>query len=519
MKLQERLIAFWFLISLATAHAQTNPIYENLPVGKYKVGFKIITLTDDTRVTMPEYNYMGEKNDGDRTRKITIHLWYPANVNSGKRKLTYGEYCYNHLLTSTNAILTEEQKTAQFNNRRTAINRWFGQPTDEAWKRLLETPLMAHSEASAIQDKFPLLIGMLRPLSTSITNELMASNGYVVAMLLQENFNVSSFPDMALSDIPSLQLVISRLMKTENINENAIGTFGFSGSGFVQVLLAMHDYRIKALADIESGIYMDGLYEPLAKSNYYNPSKLRVPFLHIFSRDLSKQEKFIADFEVKTKFSERYQLLLNQPGLHHWDFAAEGYTSCLLLNNRGEAQNNIQQSFELANTYLLNFFNAKLKADPAGVKFISSKPSLPNVQDDLWDIKVLGPLKPPPTVSEFESMIRKKGIQEAVSIVNSTLKNDSSSNLLQGFTLNNLGYTFLNEKKYQESIGVFKLNANLHPEAAGWIDSLAEAYEAVEDKENMKSISRQVLAILSKKETLTDGEKALKETAERRMKM
>ena len=135
---------------------------------------------------------------------------------------------------------------------------------------------------------------------------------------------------------PTCGLSLAFLDKNSGIDNDNIGTFGFSGSGFSQVLFAMNDYRIKAVADIESGIYMDNLFQNFSASNYYIPSKLRIPFLHIFSRDLSKQEKFIDEFETKTKFAKRYRLLLNQPALHHWDFAAEGYTASIFLNNRGD---------------------------------------------------------------------------------------------------------------------------------------------------------------------------------------
>ena len=48
-----------------------------------RVGFRIITIIDSTRVTKPLYNYFGEKETGDRHRKISIHLWYPAKPNTG----------------------------------------------------------------------------------------------------------------------------------------------------------------------------------------------------------------------------------------------------------------------------------------------------------------------------------------------------------------------------------------------------------------------------------------------------
>ena len=67
-------ITIIILLYSITAAAQTNLIYQNLPVGKYAVGFKIFTIIDDSRITKPEYNYLGEKNENDRRRKITIHL-------------------------------------------------------------------------------------------------------------------------------------------------------------------------------------------------------------------------------------------------------------------------------------------------------------------------------------------------------------------------------------------------------------------------------------------------------------
>jgi hypothetical protein len=511
-----KLLTICIILGWIAADAQVNPIYENLPTGKYAVGFKIITINDDSRVSMPEYNYLGEKHEGDRTKKITIHLWYPAVSNSDKRKITYGEYAYNHLLNTTGESITTERISRELTSRRGSVRSWFGEPSDEAWKKLLSLQLLAQPEATPEPGKFPLLIGMLRPLSTSITIEMLASNGYVIAMVKYPGMYQAPLSNTV--EIADMQHAIAHVVKSGIADETRIGAFGFSGSGFTQILFGMYDYRIKAVADLESGLYMEGLYQQFSASNYYNPSRLRVPFLHIFSKDLSKQEKYIDDFEKKTKFSERYQLLLNQPGLHHWDFAAEGYASCLVLKNRGVEQGNIQKSFELVNIYLLNFFNAKLMGDTGAQSFLASKPTLSATPSALWDIKLYSALKPPPNSIEFEAIIRVKGIEYALEIVRNTIKSDSSSNLWQGFVLNRLGSLFLTDKKYPEAIGVFKLNTEFHPDDANLHDSLAEGYEAAGDKTTMKLVSKRVLDLLGKKETLTDFEKSLKETAEQRLK-
>ena len=511
-----RVLFFVFSFAILEAAAQVNPVYERLPVGKYEVGFKIFTVADDARIDQPEYNYIGEKNAGDRRKKITVHLWYPAQATVNSKRIKYSDYCYNDLLTTTKGVIAPGEINVQLNNRRSSVERWFGKTTDAAWNKLLETSMLAQPGALPVKGNFPLLIGTLRSLSTSVVNEMLASNGYVVAMIKNESY--SSFAESALTLIPDMQFVISYLGKTAGINTNNVGTFGFSGSGFTQVYLAMRDDRIKALADIESGIYMDQLYQDFSASNYYAPTKLHVPFLHIFSRDLSKQEKFIGDFDTKTKFSKRYRLIVNQPAMHHWDFAAEGYTSAIFLNNRGDQQNNIRQSFEIASMYLLNFFNAELKHDAGAEKFLSSKPSLQNIPSSLWDIAVYDASKPAPGRSDFEYIIKAKGIDEAVAITRNTIKNDSLSNLWQWYNLNGLGYDFLGQKKYKEAVAIFKLNSDLHPDDPNLFDSLAEGYELSGDKENAKKISGMVMELLAKKDSLSDAEKGLKGNAEKRLK-
>ncbi|MFI5155724.1 MAG: tetratricopeptide repeat protein [Chitinophagales bacterium] len=503
-----------FFITCHLGFGQKNPVFERLPVGKYAVGFKILTIFDDSRMDRPEFNYLGEKNEGDRRRKITMHIWYPAVANTGKKRLVYADYCYNERLSNSSELIAESLKNGQLESERRSVENWFGKSTDGAWDSLIRAPMLAEMEAEPIKEKMPLLIGMLRSISTSITNEMLASNGYVVVMV--RGNGAGSFALSALNDIPDMQHAIQWLNGKENINDR-IGSFGFSGSGFSQVLFAMHESRVNALADIESGIYMEGLFQGLSASNYYNPAKLRVPFLHIFSLDLSKREKYIDEFEKKSKFDQRYRLILNQHGLHHWDFAAEGYTACIFLNNRGAEKEHIRQSFEIASNYLLQFLNAILKKEPDAMHLLSDRSLLKGFASSLWDIRYYPALKPVPSREELDYIIRTRGIETAMDILNKTLPNDSSSDIMQWFVLNPMGYLYLNEGMYKEAIAIFSLNIRLHPNDANLFDSLAEGYERSGDKENMKQASSNVLGLLLKKSALTDSEKALQSNAEKRL--
>ena len=165
-----------FLLMIIPVHSicQLPPLYQNLPPGNYSVGFKIFTLTDDSRIISPEFNYLGEKNAGDRRRTITIHLWYPANAQAGRR-LTYADYCISKLLNNTGQRADSVEANAALLDARNAEERWFGKIQDDNdWQKLLATEMLATVEAPPLNKPFPFLIGMLRPVSTTQVNELLA---------------------------------------------------------------------------------------------------------------------------------------------------------------------------------------------------------------------------------------------------------------------------------------------------------------------------------------------------------
>jgi hypothetical protein len=507
-----------YIFSVQICYSQPSPIYKNLPVGKYSVGFKLFTITDESRVAIPEFDYLGNKYKGDRSRKITVQLWYPAQANTGTRAVKYADYSCHHLLKATNEPITSEMLSQQMNQWRISIERQ-GKILDEKWNELLIMPMLAKEDAKPANGEFPLLIGLMRPFTLAITNEFLASHGYTVAMIRKEEPGDNYWAKNAINEIPDIQFVINYLAKERKFNRDNIGTFGFSGAGFVPVLFAMHDNRIKALADVESLMYFgrDNMFQGFSASDYYKPQNLKIPFLHIFSQRSAPMETHLDEFESKTKFSTRYRLLLNQPEFNHGDFTIQAYPTSFILKTRGANNENIRKSFELFNIYLLNFFNAALKSDPQAKSFLNQKPILPQIPSSLWNIQKYEAVKPAPSSAEFENIIKLKGIEEAIVIFKSTLKNDSSTNLAQGAVMNGIGYRFLSGKKYKEAISIFKLNVELHPEDVNLFDSLSEAYETVGDKENMKKASQRVLDLLAKKTTLTEADKSLKEAATRRM--
>ena len=54
---------------------------------------------------------------------------------------------------------------------------------------------------------------------------------------------------------------------------------------------------------------------------------------------------------------------------------------------------------------------------------------------------------------------------------------DSTSNLVNEFEFNRIGYSYLRKKEYENAIEVFKLNVALFPQSSNVYDSLADVYK------------------------------------------
>jgi tetratricopeptide (TPR) repeat protein len=73
---------------------------------------------------------------------------------------------------------------------------------------------------------------------------------------------------------------------------------------------------------------------------------------------------------------------------------------------------------------------------------------------------------------QFAKAAREKGASAAISEFRPALmRGDISEN-----TINSTGYQLLYSKKLSDSIRIFQLNVELHPESANGYDSLGEAY-------------------------------------------
>lgn len=468
----DKLLATLFLtFSAFVANAQ---VFDNLPVGKYNVGFTIITFIDSSRVTDPLYNYFGERETIDRHKKISVHVWYPsAQSNAKTRRLAFRDYTSSHLLKSLDNELTKkDQQLAEQRIKSFLLNN-FSVGAKKA-DSLLSLSTLAARDLSLTRGEFPLIIGVLRQFSTTITNEMLASNGYIVAMV---KGSVTSYPAGYIEDVQDIRFAVHMLKTFFHFDEDNLGTYGFSGSGFSQLIFAMNDPRVRAIADLESAYYTGAAWSQISSSNHYNVRNLRIPFMHFARGHMVAQDDHLNDFYRKI-YSERYRILVNAKSFHHWDFAAEGRLASLSSESH-EGTSDIKVSFEVVNKLLLIFFDAYLKSDKNMHDLISQTSDLRKMFDGkLWTMEHLRALEVPPSRDRIVELIQRIGIDAAIGKIRAFHKKDSLWDAFHENQLNFLASQYSSQGNNTEAVALMRLAVEFYPNEAWLWLNLAGYLEA-----------------------------------------
>ncbi|MEQ8905911.1 hypothetical protein [Ekhidna sp.] len=448
---------------------------QDLNYGSHNVGFRILTFIDSTRVMTNEPLAQPE----NRYRTIKVHIWYPTS-SSSNYKMTTEKYMASQKWEDENGALETLPSRSLIHGNKNAMRSWFGAFEESDWEQLRSLEWEASIGADYHSQKFPLLIGELRPTSTFITNEYLASHGFIVAYVRQHDYESQShqyYPVMSKTYINmarDMEFVTMKLRKMEIADQQKLGTIGFSGSGFAQVHFAMLNVDVDAIADIESGYFMEGLYEGLTALSSYDPQQIRVPFLHIFSRKLTEEEIFL-DSLFLMKYADIYRLILGKPQ-HHWDFASEGYLAAKHLNNRKDVAQDVIESFHIFNDYLKHFFDASLKGNLESQLRIQSAQVPVEFDPELVTMEYTPRQSNMPNLAELKALFDKHSPKEVVSMMEREAEKDTFNLLQQDiFSLREVGMFYQRRGDIDKALAIAKILLIVDPEnqdARGILDNL-----------------------------------------------
>lgn len=494
-KLAIAVVAMSVAASSTNIYAQTSSLWGNLEPGSNSVGFKVIYLLDYSRNWKSKYNVDGQMQSGMRTRPLCISVWYPAKKQANIPKALYREYVFSKTadkdFTQANAML-EERDVAN-------LRRFFNN-SEQVFNELMATRMVASLNAPPSIGSFPLIIYSSGLNDSSQSNvvlwEYLASHGYVVATVPQLG-TTSEFLNLATNQIDletqvrDLESALGVMHDFPNVDHNKLGVMGHSIGGLASLILQLRNTDVDAVIGLDASYGFKSIVERLTQSPYYQPEKMRVPFLDMRRPSAEVDLSGVNSF----RYADKY--FLTFPGMSHGDFTSSSMMALKFPTIKDSRTTEVAgRGYQIVCRYALNFLNAYLKQDSSGLKFIGKESEMNGIPAGVVNREFHKGLQSPPTESEFVAIIMQSGFQKAIEVYRKFKAQEPQQGIIRESTLNTLGYQLLGSGQIAQAVDVFKLNVEDHPTSANAYDSLAEAYLLNGDKKAAIKQYEKVLEVL-----------------------
>ncbi|WP_175048221.1 tetratricopeptide repeat protein [Duganella vulcania] len=476
-------ILFTLILSFTAglSQAASNFSFDVTP-GPHSVGLRVVEQYDYARGYLGKYDVVtGKPVSGETARPMQTVIWYPAQK-SGKA-VAYGDYF--------RLGATEER----FDNTEAAIaanvdSRLKGAPIGAVRAREEMTRRMwALRDARSAAGKFPVVIYAPSFGASTYENadlcEYLASHGYIVITSPSMGAHARGMSDDQEgieAQAGDIAFLIGYAHTLPQADTGHIAVAGYSWGGISNVFVAARDSRVKALVNLDGSVrYWP---ERVQEAKYVQPARVAVPMLFLAARprsleDLAKRNKPNASFLNELKYSDVYTVTL--PAMEHFAFASEAlrFVGDDAYNEYTPAE--VSQSHGWMARYTLQFLDAYLKGQASAKAFLSKPPKQNGVPDHLLTVSARMSEGAPPTLEMLAYEAAKSGFADIQQVYEKMRKREPKFEVSED-NFNSWGYQLLRAGDKQGAIAVFKLAAVLHPDSGNAHDSLAEAYEAAQDK-------------------------------------
>jgi hypothetical protein len=318
-----------------------------LTPGKYPVGFKFIQEIDHTR------------ND----RPLLVSLWYPAITPSSAKPVLFKDY----FLSGADDFHKTMERPFIANAK----------IPDDRFNKILNLETGAKWNLPVAEGKFPTVLMSSEPESLSVTAEYLASNGFVVAAV-NGPYGAGQPPDSLLWVQPTqdMQWLLNYVSELENIDQDRLAALGFGGGIQSAFFLTMKTDRLKALVNLEGGVF--GPRSLTDKAVGYEPKKMKTPMLHIVTTSQRREDDVQQQRALEN--TTLYKAYIQHEGLYHHDFSIFGRVLNKGLKMRGPLGDIADQTYSAAHKMILEFLQMACSQNAAA--FQTDRRYMPFIQLD-----------------------------------------------------------------------------------------------------------------------------------------
>lgn len=489
------------LVTSTASHASDTFVFSN-PPGPHAVGLKLIQQYDHSRLYKADIDLAtGDKVEGERARPIQTLLWYPAA--HGGKPLNYRQYLETAATEDSFTLGASEIK--RLTDARIESNAGGRR---EAVLREMAGAMRAVRDARPVEGKFPVVIYAPSYSANAMENadlcEYLASHGYIVLSSASIGARTRSMTvdlEGAEAQAADIAWLIGFAATLPQADTGRVGVVGFSWGGLTNVFAAAKDARIKALVSLDGSLrywskLVDGSREA---AHYVTPARVTVPLLYLGSRPRTVEENLRMpnplnySFMKEMKYSDVY--IVSFQSMRHANFSSFGMRTVPddWFGDYTRAEVSVAHSW--AARYTRHFLDAYLKNDAAGLAFLNNTPAANGAPPRMLSLDVRRKTDAvPPTLESFVRFLAQEGFEKSVdSYARFTTQHPGFK--LSADELFSWGLELLKREAFVRAREIFRLGAQLYPDKAFLVESLAEMQAKTGQKEEALANYRRVLAI------------------------
>jgi dienelactone hydrolase len=496
-----RLLALLLLTASCAAGAADTFVFSNEP-GPYPVGVQVKAQYDYSRVYRPAFDVVtGQPETHERARPIQSITWYPAKAKG--KQLTWRDYMATTTTEDTPWLSAAEVRRATD----ASIENSLGNLPPASARQVLAQAMWSSRDVPAAPGKFPVVIYAPSLGASAIENvdlcEYLASHGYIV----MSSRSLGAHTRSMTTDLEGLEaqagdiaFLIGQAHALPQADLSRVAVVGFSWGGLANVLAAAKDDRIRALVSLDGSVrywpqFVDGGKDAAA---YATPGRLAVPMLYVGRADesleeLAKKNRKL-DFSMLNKMSYADMTRVTMRPMIHQHFASD------FLRYANEAQfgeysrDEISLAHSWAARYVERFLDAYLKNDAKAMAFLDNKPAANKAPAHMLAVERRKGAGTPPTLEAFVRALQTGGFEQAQALYD-RMHAANPAFIVEPNWCNRYGNDLLQLGRAKDAVPILRLGTKLAPDWSWVADSLAEAYEAVGERQLAIDEYRRALTI------------------------
>lgn len=461
-------------------HAAETFAFSN-PPGPHAVGFKIVQQYDRSRLYKTAIDRTtGEPAQGETPRPLQTLIWYPAA--RGGKPVIYREYL--------ETIATEDEfgrgaaDVKRMTDARIADD---GGPRRELVQREAALPMHAVRDAAAEKGKFPLVVYAPGYNGTAIENadlcEYLASHGYVVMStpsLGTHTRGISIDLEGLDTQAGDISYLIGYASTLPQVDAGKVAVTGFSWGGLANVFAAARDQRIKALVSLDGSLrgypqLVDGGKDA---AKFVTPGRVPVPLLFLGGRprsiETAVRQKLGTSYSFmnEMKYSDVY--IVSFMPMSHGHFTSYGLRMAEDNEFEEAPRADAELAHQWATRYVLNFLDAYLKSDGAGLAFINNKPAANQAPARMIfsDVRRKGTALPA-TIDGLVQRLASEGFDKAIPVYDEFARQTPPFKL-ESYEIYAWGARLDGLTRPVQSREIFRLGTHVYPEQSSMLDALGE---------------------------------------------